>query len=443
MTNLIDDFYLLLNSSLKSVTLPEIFQKKIKVEKDRILIENFLIDLNQFKEIFVIGFGKASASMATEIEKYLYNRVEKGIVITKYGFKTETNKIRVYEAGHPIPDENTIKYSNEILNLLTKTKEDDLVICLISGGGSSLFEVPDNIIDLYSLQRLNDFLTKQRISIHQINYFRKAFSNVKGGKLLKYIYPSTCLSLIISDVVGDDLSIIASGPTYLTETELNILEKDRNNITTIISNQLSFNSLQNLIYENKRPSYLIDYFKSKVYNFIVASNSLMINNLISEAKRSGYETVSVNYNFSDSVEELCKKFINDFYSIIKLNSKFRKIIVYGGETFLEVKGNGKGGRNTHLILSILNEILNKNLEIDSNFLIASFATDGNDGNTDAAGAFITNEILNEIRSSNLSVTEYLDEFNSYHFFEKFNCLIKTGPTFTNVADVFICLINKE
>jgi len=439
MNELSKDFEVIIKSFLKSISPSEIFKEKVLINKNQIKIEDKTFPLNEFEKIYVIGFGKASSAMATEIEKYLLDKIEDGIVITKYGFKTETKKIKVFEAGHPLPDENSIKYSLDVLNLLSKTKENDLVICLISGGGSSLFEVPVDGIDLITLQELNDYLIKRKIPIHRINSFRKAFSKVKGGKLLEYIYPSTCLSFVISDVIGDDLSVIASGPTYLAAKKIYIDNKDTLEVEKILHHKDEVIKIEQLIKSQSFPEEIISYYNSKVHNFIVASNKTAVERSIEISKQLGYEIFACKYDLLMSVEELASHFINEFLSLNQTQGYFKKIIVYGCETFLEVKGSGKGGRNLHLLLTILNELIKNKIKPNFNFFISSFATDGNDGNTDSAGAFINNQILEKVKLSTFSPEVYLQNFDSYNFFKNFNCLINTGPTFTNVADLFICL----
>lgn len=439
MNDLVKDFEIILNSALKSVSPSEIFKDKILIDENKFNIENHSFSINQFEKIYVIGFGKASSAMATEIEKYLLNRIEDGIVITKYGFKTRTKKIKVFEAGHPLPDENTIKYSLDVLNLLSKTGKNDLVICLISGGGSSLFEVPIDGIDLQTLQELNDYLIKQKIPIHKINYFRKAISKVKGGKLLEFIYPSTCISLIISDVIGDDLSVIASGPTYMTPEQIYIDRDSISELKKILNTKGKLQLLEQLVKTEIFNEKIFSNYNTKVHNFIVASNKTAVEKSIEISRKLGYELHSYKYDASSSVENLTEIFLNDFLTLNQIQKPFKKIIIYGGETFLEVKGKGKGGRNLHLILTILNELIKNNIQTNFKFLISSFATDGNDGNTNVAGAFINNELIDKVKSSSYSTEFYLQNFDSYHFFINFNCLIKTGPTLTNVADLFICL----
>ncbi|MGB9664636.1 MAG: glycerate kinase type-2 family protein [Ignavibacteria bacterium] len=439
MDVLLIDFEQIITHTLKAISPSHIFQEKILIDNNQINYSGNSFELDRFEKIFVIGFGKASSAMATEIEKYLLNKITGGLVITKYGFKTPTKKIKVFEAGHPLPDKNTLKYSKGILDLLSKTTENDLVICLISGGGSSLFEVPIEGIDLETLQSLNGFLIKQKIPINKINYFRKAFSKIKGGKLLNYIFPSTCISFIISDVVENDISVIASGPTHLDANELFINENEIPKIKNYLNSDNALTKLESLVITKSFPEELIQYNNSRVFNYIVASNKTALDASVEIAKKLGYEIHSLKYELSKSVDEISIIFIDDFLQLTKKEKKSKQAIIYGSETYLEVKGNGKGGRNQHLVLTIMNELIKKKIEIDFKFLISSFATDGNDGNTDAAGAFFNNEIINKIIKSNYPTEIFLQNFDSYNFFNQFDCLIKTGPTFTNVADLFICL----
>lgn len=443
MSSITKDFYQIINTSLKTITPEFIFKNKVNISKSKIEFTSFVIDLNKFEKIYVIGFGKASSAMATELEKYLKEKIETGIVITKYGFKTPTRKIEIYEAGHPIPDENTIKYSQEIIKLLKKTTTNDLVICLISGGGSALFEMIDPQFELKSLRSLNEFLIKQQISIHEINRFRKAFSKVKDGKLLKYIFPSTCLSFILSDVPGNDLSVIASGPTFINKQHTYIEIKNINTVKEILSEEISSSAIKEQIIEKKYEKYIVDYYKNRVFNLIIASNEDIVNSSRSVITDLGYEIQIIEYNLLSSTEEVCKKIINELSEFNNQDRKSRKAFIFGGETFLNVTGNGKGGRNSHLILQILNEIISKRLIFNFQYLIASLATDGNDGPTDAAGAFITNELVEKLRNEEAIINTFLKKFDSYNFFNQHNCLIRTGITYTNVADLIIGLFQKE
>ncbi|MCX8056930.1 MAG: DUF4147 domain-containing protein [Ignavibacteria bacterium] len=440
MFNLNNELSQIIEASIYSVSPKFFFEEKIRISESKIITPNFEINLNEFEKIFVIGFGKASSAMATELEKHLINRITDGVVITKYGFKTITRKIKVYEAAHPIPDENSLVYSQEIINLLSKASENDLVLCLISGGGSALFEVLEDGITLNQLILLNETLIKLDIPISKINFYRKAFSKVKGGKLLRYTFPATCLSFIISDVVNDDLSVIASGPTYINQTQSAPYLKSNARISEFSNIYDDIEKLDEFIYQKEFESQVLEYFNKRVFNVIVASNRDAVDAAVKKIYQSGYEIDLVQYNLSDTVENVSKLILNQFDKFSNTQIKFKKSIVLGGETFLKVKGTGKGGRNTHLTLLVLNELIDKKLNFK--FLFTSFSTDGNDGPTDCAGAFLNNQILQEVKNSKIDLEYYLKNFDSYNFFQNFNCLIKSGPTYTNVADLIICLFEN-
>jgi len=443
MSSITKDFSRIITTSLKTFTPEFIFKNKVRISNSKIESGSFALNLNQYEKVYVIGFGKASSAMATELEKYLIDRIESGIVITKYGFKTPTRKIKIYEAGHPIPDENTIKHSQEIIKLLEKTTSNDLVICLISGGGSALFEMLEPQWELTTLQSLNEYLIKQNISIYEINRFRKAFSKVKDGKLLKYIFPSTCISFILSDVPGNDLSVIASGPTFINKQHTYTEIKNINEVKEILSKNISSPPIGKQIVEKKYEEYIVDYYKNRVHNLIIASNEDIVNSSRDVITNLGYEIQTIEYNLLSSTEEVCKKIIDELSEFEIQDRKSKKAFIFGGETFLKVTGNGKGGRNSHLILQILNEIISKKLIFNFQYLIASLATDGNDGPTDAAGAFITDELVEKLRNEEATINSSLKKFDSYNFFNQHNCLIRTGVTYTNVADLIIGLFQKQ
>ncbi len=443
MSLIYEDFLSIIHCAINSVTPKEIFKTRIKRENNFLIINENLFNLDEYEKIYVIGFGKASSAMASEFEKYFSDRIEEGFVITKYNHKTPTQKIEIFEAGHPIPDKNTLTHSNKIIELLHKTKENDLVICLISGGGSSLFE---NLIEGFTIEALtaiNEYLIHHKFSIHEINKIRKALSKVKGGKLLSYVYPSELISIIISDVVGDDLSTIASGPTYLEEGH-NFSWMKKNQMSSInFRNENLYEKLSKLILFEPVPEKIVDYYKTHVHNFIVASNKDAVNEAAKVAKNLGYNIHSQRSDVSGTTEDLCSQL---FSALIQLNDSSRPIkecIIWGGETYLEVQGSGLGGRNTHFVLQFLHLLTESKISLSMEFLISSIATDGNDGRTDSAGAFITGEMIKKIFDSKIDYKKYLMDFDSYNFFNQFNGLIKTGPTLTNVMDVMIALVVKN
>lgn len=442
MSLIYEDFLKIITSAIKVVTPQEIFKSKIKIVDNSLIVNQSSFDLNNYDKIYVIGFGKASAAMATELEKQLFDRIEKGIVITKYNHKSPTQKIEIFEAGHPVPDENTLIHSKKIIALLNVTKENDLVICLISGGGSALFEELIEGYTLKDLATINDHLIHQKFSIHEINKIRKALSKVKGGKLLSYIYPSKLISFIISDVAGDDLSTIASGPTYLEET-FNFSWIDGNEISELETHDENlYQKLSKLIRFSPVPDKIIDYYRTHVHNFIVASNKDAVVEAAKVAKSLGYNIYSKKLDVLGTSEEICSQFFSELMKLNDLNRPIKECIVWGGETFLEVKGIGIGGRNSHFVLEFIELLKDSKNPPSMNFLVSSVATDGNDGRTDSAGAFITNELVQKIFNSEIDLKKYKENFDSYNFFKQFNALIKTGPTSTNVMDLMIALVVK-
>lgn len=443
MSLIYEDFLSIIHSAINSVTPKEIFRTRIKREGNLLIINKNPFNLDEYEKIYVIGFGKASSAMAAEFEKQFHDRIEKGIVITKYNHKTPTQKIEILEAGHPIPDKNALTHSKTVLELLKETKENDLVICLISGGGSALFEDLKEGFTIEDLTAINEYLIHHKLSIHEINKIRKAISKVKGGKLLSYVYPSKLISIIISDVVGDDLSTIASGPTYLEES-LNFSWMKKNQISTVnFRDENLYEKLSKLIFLEPVPEKIIDYYKTHVHNFIIASNKDAVNEAARVAKKLGYKIHSQRFDVSGTTEKVCSQLFSAFIQLNDSSRPIKECIIWGGETYLDVKGNGLGGRNSHFILQFLHLLIESKISLSMEFLISSIATDGNDGRTDSAGAFITGEMIKKIFDSKINYKKYLMNFDSYNFFNQYNGLIKTGPTSTNVMDLIIGLFVKD
>lgn len=444
--NLKEKLLQIFNSAIKSVTPGKIFGREISYQNDILKIRNIVFNLKDIDKIYVIGFGKASSLMATELEKILIDRIFRGIVITKYGFKTPTKTIKVYESGHPISDENTILYSNEIIELLNLTKENDLVLVLISGGGSALFEIPDGF-SLDELRQINSELLKSGADIHEINTLRKIISKIKGGRLLNYIYPSFCLSIVISDVIENCLSTIASGPTYISSEKrisaTEILKKyslheklSSDTISKILSREESLNIF---------PKEFYDYYEKKVKNIIIASNEDLILFAKSFAENLGYHTVILDNKMHGEAKIVASNSIKKIYNYLEENPQHDRVcFLAGGETTVTVRGSGKGGRNTEFVLSALYELIFKPKLISNyNFIIASLASDGNDGITDCAGAFVDYDIIKKSIEKNLNPKAFLINNDSYTFFSQVEGLIKTGPTYTNVMDIVIGLFEKK
>lgn len=398
---------------------------KSKITEKKILIDNKEIDTSEYTDIYIVGLGKASVGMAQAVCDSL--EITKGIVITnETQNKVECKNVHTFVGGHPIPDQNSIIGAEKIIEMLEKTKENDLVLVLISGGGSALFAKPR--IALEDLQKTTDLLLKSGANINEINTIRKHLSYVKGGQIIKYT-KAKIVSLIISDIIGDPLEFIASGPTYPDSTTFNDAKKifKKYQLYQKIpesAKEIIESGINHKISETPKENNQI--FKN-VENFIIANNDIACKAAEKTAKKIGYETFILTTHLdgeaSDIGRYLSKKAIN--YS-----SKEKDILfITGGETTVTIKGDGKGGRNQELILSSIEEIK------DEKIVFTSFATDGIDGNNDAAGAIADNFSFKRASEKCLNPKLYLKRNDSYNFFRKMDDLLMTGATGTNVMDI--------
>ncbi len=433
----------ILNFSINSVKPGVFIKNNVSLTNNILTIKNHKYDISKFDHIYVIGAGKASAFMAKEMEKILGGRITDGIVITKYSHTADCSKIKILEAGHPVVDENSLSATEELLLLLNKTGKYDLVIVLISGGGSSLMEALPKSISLNDLQTINESLLKCGASIEEINSVRKNLSLVKGGKLTSAIYPSNGVGLIISDIINDPIKDIASGPTV----PQNINSNDAMNI------------IKKYNIQNELPKTVIEFLKSKlmetssnekttspiastrITNIIIGNNKIALANAIETARESGFNTYLLSDKMQGEAKTVGKEIAAIIKKIIYENKPIRKpaCLLFGGETTVKLTGTGLGGRNQELVLAALLELQN----VKAEFSFLSCGTDGTDGPTDAAGALINNHSWKLAEQLGLNPEEFLINNDSYNFFNRINGLIKTGPTGTNVMDIGIALINQR
>lgn len=381
-------------------------------------------------KLLVIGAGKAAASMAKEFEDSYNDSPIEGIVITRYGHSTKTKFIEVVEASHPEPDKIGLIASKKLFDLAKKADEDDHVIFLISGGASSLLTLPADGINFEEKQRINKELLISGAPIDQMNIVRRALSKIKGGRLAEAIYPAKLSTYMISDIPGDDPSYIGSGPTIQANGSNNDALKILNDYKIDISE-----NLKEIIIKNQLPKIL----NSPTY--MLANPMMALKSAYDEAAKFGYKPIII----SDSLEGEARvegQKMADLAIKIKKEKKFKNIdlkqpilLLSGGETTVTVKGNGKGGRNTEFMLSMaihLNEA--------SGITALSIDSDGIDGVEDNAGAFISDLTLRKAKSKNLIPQKFLDNNDSYSFFQKIDDLIFTNPTLTNVNDFRAVLI---
>ncbi len=398
-------------------------------------------DLSRYRRVFIVGAGKAAAPMTKAAARILGDRLSGGMIICKEGFLRENalggaipERIQVAEASHPVPDMRGVNATRRMLALLNRVGEKDLVLALISGGGSALMTAPAEGISLADLQTLTNLLLACGASIEEINTLRKHLDEVKGGGLARAAGKADLLALILSDVVGDPLDVIASGPTVADPTTFadGLMILQRYNLVehtppAILERLRS--GVDGKIPETPKPG---DALFRRVQNLIIASNRHAAQAAVEEAEECGLTAMLLSTYLQGEARQL-----GMFLGAIarQLHATRQPIqppacLIAGGETTVTLQGDGMGGRNQEVALGAV-----RGMDGVGNLLLVTLATDGDDGPTDAAGAVVSGETLKRALSSGMSPEDYLDRNDSYHFFDALGDLIRTGPTQTNVNDL--------
>lgn len=401
------------------------------------------LDMGRFRRILVVGGGKAGGAMAEALEELIGDRITAGLVNILKGTSPSSplHRIGLNEASHPIPAEDGVRGVAKMLELVKGLNQDDLVIVLISGGGSALMADPAQGVDLEELRDLTGMLLRCGATINELNAVRKHLSTIKGGQLARRAYPATVLGLIISDVVGDPLDVIASGPTSPDPTTFRdayeILMKyglwDR--VAKSIRSRIAA-GLRGEVEETPKPG---DEIFDRVFNIIVGSNMTAARAAASRASNLGYKTLILSTRLEGEARHVGGVIGGIAREIAESGNPIPPpaALIAGGETTVTVTGRGRGGRNQEAALS-------SSLKIEGvNAAIACLATDGIDGPTDAAGAIVDGSTLSRARATGISPEGYLRENDSYSFFERLGDLIITGPTGTNVNDLAVILVSGD
>ena len=425
-------------AGVESVKPDNLIYRYVAIRNNVLHIEEISFDMSVLKNIYIVGAGKASAAMAKAIENILGPRITAGHIITKYEHSVPLKYIEITEAGHPVPDENGIKGTELIMSIVKKAEKDDLVICLISGGGSALLsDVPEGCT-LGDLKTVSNILLKTGADITEMNCIRKHLSKVKGGLLARAASPAQIISLILSDVIGDPLDVIASGPTSPDPTTfadaISIIKKYK--IEKEIPKQI-YNVLQEGL-EKKRQETLkeSDEILLHTNNLIIGTNKLALKTAKEKAELLGYEAQIIT-NKLDGDVTAAAEYIFKTANKVKEEKINKKIcLLFAGEPTVKVTGNGLGGRNQHLAL-ITARLLNDSPGIT----VLSGGTDGTDGPTDATGAVVDSFTIKNASDLQMDIEQYINNCDSYNFFKQVGGLIITGPTQTNVMDLIIVLIN--
>jgi hydroxypyruvate reductase len=434
----------LFHASLKPVNPYEAVRRFVQVDGNRLLLgkrdqPQTELDLKEYEHIFLVGGGKATAPMAKAMEDLLGEGIKEGIINVKYGFREDLSFTTIIEADHPLPDSNGVEGTRKILALLEHAGEKDLIFSLISGGGSALLPHPAGRITLEEKQAVTSNLLKCGASIDEINTIRKHISVSKGGQMARVASPATTVNLMLSDVVGDRMDVIASGPFVPDMSSFKdswqILEKyDLDDIPLSVKEHLQ-KGIDNEIPETPKDG---DPIFEKVHNIVIGSNILALEAAREEAKKMGYGSIILSSMIEGETRDVADVHVAIAREILKSGRPIQPpaCIISGGETTVTIHGTGLGGRNQEFCLAAAIGIE----DLPPRVVILSGGTDGNDGPTDAAGAIVDPMTLKRGNEKGVDASLYLANNDSYHYFENTDDLLLTGPTNTNVMDVRFILV---
>lgn len=427
-------------SAIQAVDPEGLIHRAVKLEGSRLTIGKGSVDLAQFKRIVVVGAGKASASMAKALEDILGGRISDGVIVVKDGHAKPLKRLKVVEAGHPVPDERGVEGARLILSLVEKNaRADTLVLCVISGGGSALMPLPAEGITLRHKQETTKLLLECGASIDEVNAVRKHISKIKGGRLARAAAPARLFSLLLSDVVGDALDVIASGPTVGDPSTFPqvraVMEKYEiwNRAPESVRDAIE-QGLKGESEETPKPD---DKILERVSNVIIGNNRRALEAASAKAVSLGFHPLILTTCVSGEAREVGAVFASIAIEAEKSHNPVPPpaCILAGGETTVTIRGSGKGGRNQELALSAALK-----LATAKNIVVASIGTDGTDGPTDAAGAIVDTTSVERARQGGLDPLDFLSRNDSYPLLQKTGDLLVTGPTGTNVMDLLIALV---
>ncbi|OGI70992.1 hypothetical protein A3B84_02335 [Candidatus Nomurabacteria bacterium RIFCSPHIGHO2_02_FULL_35_13] len=409
----------IMEAGLSAISTKKIVESSVSVVGNILFIKGKPFNLAKYKKIKIVGFGKSSCGAALILEEILGPRINEGAVIGLN--KVDSKYIETFSGTHPRPSEANAEAGKKIYEILDNSDENDLIIALISGGGSALLCYGED--ECKAGAKLYDSFLKSGKTITEINTVRKHLSLLKGGGLAKIAYPATVVGLIFSDIPGDNFENVASGPTYRDKTTIKDAEK--------ISRENNLGDF-NLIETPKKDKYF-----DNVYNFILVSNKTAIEAMTQKAQELNLKVNIVSTDLYDEVNKALEKIFRGRTSENSLRFDLEEVVLAAGEPSIIIKKDaGKGGRNLHMGLSAIKKEL-----IDENSVFISFASDGMD-DSDVSGAIVDKNTIEKSEKLNLNIDDYLNRFDSYTFFQKTGDIIMTGPTGSNVSDLMILLTKK-
>ncbi len=426
-------------SAVHAVDAEQCVKSFVSLDGDTLTIDGQTYDLGIFENVVAVGAGKATPRMAVALESILGDRITAGLINTKYEHSEPLTQIETVECGHPVPDLAGVEGTNRILALLEEADEHTLVICLLSGGGSAILPAPCEGITLEDKQETTRLLLSCGANIVELNAVRKHLSRVKGGGLARMAFPATVVALMLSDVIGDPLDVIASGPTvpdsstYKTCAEIFSKYELTDSLPATVAERLKL-GLSGEVGDTPKPG---DEALSRVQNVVVGSNGLAVFAAHEKAVELGYNTLVLTTRLEGEAREIAHVYSAIGKEILSSGTPVAPpaCVIAGGETTVTVRGSGKGGRNQEIALAGAQQIAGW-----SPLVLFSGGTDGTDGPTDAAGAVSDGQTMERAEEAELSSNEYLRNNDAYHFFKALDDLVMTGPTGTNVADVAFVLV---
>ncbi len=441
MSKLRKDSLTILKAALKAADPVEAVAARFRRDGETLIAGGRKYPLKTFRRIFVVGAGKASAAMAVAVERALGARITGGLINVKYDHVAKLRRVALNECGHPVPDEAGVNGARRIADIVGDAREHDLVVCAISGGGSALLPAPAAPITLLEKQETTRLLLACGANIHEMNTIRKHLSMLKGGQLAALAWPATVITLILSDVIGDNLDVIGSGPTAPDDStfadavailrRFGILER----VPAAVRQRLT-EGAAGRIDETPKAG---DARLSRTANLIVGSNRVAVDAAKAKARALGYRTLVLSTTIQGETRDIAGMHAAIAREIRDSGQPLAApaCVISGGETTVTLRGVGKGGRNQEFALAAALDI-----EGLDNMVLLSAGTDGTDGPTDAAGALCDGTTVKRARAKGLDPRAALAENDSYPFFDSIGDLIKTGPTRTNVMDVRLVLVGK-
>lgn len=429
---------------LRGVRAADPFQavlRHLRLEGRNLIIGRRRLPTASIRDIYVVGAGKASVLMAAAVERVLGRRIRAGWINVKYGHTARLRRIELNECGHPVPDASGVLGARRIMEIARQAGEEDLVICLISGGASALMPAPAPPVTLEEKQQVTRLLLACGATIHEINAVRKHISEIKGGQLARLAYPARVVALLLSDVIGDQPDVIGSGPTAPDSstfaTALAVLDRYglRERVPASVRERLEQGAAGKIPETPKAGDPVFE----RTQNLVVGSNRSAVEAAAAAARRLGLKPLVLSTMIEGETREVARVHAAVAREILASGQPARPpvCVISGGETTVTLRGKGLGGRNQEFVLAAAIELAGL-----PRVVVLSGGTDGTDGPTDAAGAIADGATLARAERIGLHARRLLDDNDSYRFFEPLGDLIKTGPTNTNVMDLRLVLVGR-